>query len=360
MHLTGAGLELTGAYVPQPGDAFTIISANNVTGNFEGLADGAEVMFNGVNLRVEYSATSVTLAVPPENSPPTDITLSSSSINENTPTPDAVTIGMLASVDPDETDSFAYSLVAGDGSNDVDNEKFQIVGDSLQIKSGESIDFEVKAEYKILVQTEDSGGLTFAKAFTISVVDLPEFAGPIVIGDGTAQRSLVNQVVITFDGDVEIEDGAFHVLKRGEDVGDVETSWTSQLNSLGQSVVTLTFSGEFTRGSFQALEDGYYQLTVDGTKIRRFGQYLDSNNDGTGGDTFVFGDQQADTFFALYGDVNGDGAVGITDFGALRKAFGKLPGDPGYNPILDYDGFGIGMLDFTEFRKRFGKFLDWV
>ncbi len=74
--------------------------------------------------------------------------------------------------------------------------------------------------------------------------------------------------------------------------------------------MTLTFSGALTRGG-GALVDGYYQLTIDGTKILRSAQTLDLNLDGTGGDSRVLGATEADQYFALYGDTNGDGLVGV-------------------------------------------------
>lgn len=79
------------------------------------------------------------------------------------------------------------------------------------------------------------------------------------------------------------------------------------------------FSGVLTRSSTGATSDGYYQLTVDGTKINLAGQQLDVDGNGLGGDTYTLGAAEADNFFALYGDTNGDGLVGIAEFGQFRK-----------------------------------------
>ena len=138
----------------------------------------------------------------------------------------------------------------------------------------------------------------------------------------TGQRSQVQKVTATFDGAVLIGSDAFAVQKRGPDGGIVATTATTTVNSTGQTVVTLTFSGAFTRGA-GALIDGYYQLTIDGTKISRLGQQLDINGDGQGGDSYTIGTSEADNFFALYGDLNGDGLVGIGEYGQFRNAFVK-------------------------------------
>lgn len=60
--------------------------------------------------------------------------------------------------------------------------------------------------------------------------------------------------------------------------------------------------------------------------------------------------------FALKnGDVNGDNAVNVADFVALRNAFGSRPGTPGWNPMADLDGNGsVGTSDFLVLRKYYG------
>jgi hypothetical protein len=55
--ITGASLNLSGPYVPVPGDVFTFIvndGADPVAGAFAGLPEGATVTFNGVPLRISY------------------------------------------------------------------------------------------------------------------------------------------------------------------------------------------------------------------------------------------------------------------------------------------------------------------
>jgi len=62
VNLTGVNLVLSGAYAPVPGNVFTIVSTTGmVVGQFTGLPNGAKIIFNGVNLAVAYTATTVTL-----------------------------------------------------------------------------------------------------------------------------------------------------------------------------------------------------------------------------------------------------------------------------------------------------------
>jgi len=103
-----------------------------------------------------------------QNSAPTDITLSSTSVEENQPS--GTKVGTLSATDPDVGSSFTYSLVGGAGS--IDNSSFSIVGNELQTNS--SFDYETKNSFSVRIRVTDNGGLTFEKAFTISIIDVNE------------------------------------------------------------------------------------------------------------------------------------------------------------------------------------------
>jgi gliding motility-associated-like protein len=103
-----------------------------------------------------------------ENQAPTNIVLSSSSINENNAVNDVV--GTLSSTDADAGDTHTYTLVSGTGS--TDNASFSIVGNEL--RAGIAFDFETKSTYSIRVRTTDAGGLTFEKVFTVAVTNVNE------------------------------------------------------------------------------------------------------------------------------------------------------------------------------------------
>ena len=62
-NLNGATLNVTPSYTPSVGTVFTIIQAGNVTGTFNGLSDGATFTANGIQFRVNYTSTNVTLTV---------------------------------------------------------------------------------------------------------------------------------------------------------------------------------------------------------------------------------------------------------------------------------------------------------
>ncbi|MCA9094944.1 MAG: cadherin domain-containing protein, partial [Planctomycetaceae bacterium] len=149
--------------------------------NFEAPAD-----FNGDNVyQVTVQASdgtntvtqALSVTITDVNEAPTNISLSSSAVAENSAIGTAV--GNFSSTDPDAGNTFTYSLVTGTGS--TDNASFAIAGNSLQTAG--VFDFETKSSYSIRVRSTDQGGLTFEKVFTISVTNVNE--APVLMDAGS-------------------------------------------------------------------------------------------------------------------------------------------------------------------------------
>lgn len=102
------------------------------------------------------------------NSAPTNISLSSSSINENV-VGNSI-IGTVSTTDPDVGNTFTYTLVSGTGSDD--NASFNIDGSNLRISN--SPNYEAKSSYSIRIRSTDQGGLYFEKSFSITINDISE------------------------------------------------------------------------------------------------------------------------------------------------------------------------------------------
>jgi hypothetical protein len=111
-----------------------------------------------------------TLAVNDIPEAPTAINLSSLSFNENIIAGSVV--ATISTVDEDST-SFTYSLVSGDGSDD--NNHFAIVGfagDKLMIKNIPN--YETKSSYSIRIMSKNESNETREEKFTLTVNDIPE------------------------------------------------------------------------------------------------------------------------------------------------------------------------------------------
>jgi len=58
----------------------------------------------------------------------------------------------------------------------------------------------------------------------------------------------------------------------------------------------------------------------------------------------------------IFGDVDGDGAVGTSDLIVFSEAYGSEPGDPNWNPYCDLNGDDkIDILDLANLSKNHGK-----
>jgi arylsulfate sulfotransferase len=171
----------------------------------------------------------------------------------------------------------------------------------------------------------------------------PRQVESVVINDGSAQRSMVNRITVTFDGAAVLDPGAIELRRQDGSLVDAHISITLLG---GKTVATLTFAGpEFIGGS---VADGRYALTVHAGRVHdRFGRELDGDGDG------VSGGDRLDAFFRLFGDSDGDGDVDAVDWDALHSTFLKSAGDPGFLWYFDFDGDGdVDGLDNAQFSRR--------
>jgi uncharacterized protein YaiE (UPF0345 family) len=95
------------------------------------------------------------------NAAPTDIILSTSSVDENSSV--GAVVGILTTTDPNAADTHTYSIQTA-------GVPFQIGGaggDELQVAG--ALDYETQNSYSITIRTTDSGGLTYDEVFTINL-----------------------------------------------------------------------------------------------------------------------------------------------------------------------------------------------
>ena len=100
--------------------------------------------------------------------PPTDISLTSTSVAEGQPS--GTLVGIFSTSDPNAGDSFTYSLVSGDGS--TNNASFTILGNSL--RTAETFNAQAKSSYSIRVRSIDLVGAYVDKVFTIVVTHVDQ------------------------------------------------------------------------------------------------------------------------------------------------------------------------------------------
>ncbi|RAU19983.1 hypothetical protein CU669_20840, partial [Paramagnetospirillum kuznetsovii] len=172
---------------------------------------------------------------------PTDLSLSSSTClptaNGNAAT--------LSATDATTGDTFAYTLVAGNGSNDTDNGKFTISGSSLLVGGTDLVDGAI---YNIFVRVADVGGNTFTKALTITarnpslnVSSINRHGGAAALTGGASV-----QYDVTFSGAAaNVALGNFSLTSTGSAAGTI-SSVTDSGDHITYTVSVIGLGGDGT------------------------------------------------------------------------------------------------------------------
>jgi gliding motility-associated-like protein len=138
----------------------------------------------GLSFEKEFTITVINV-----NEAPTALALSNTSVLENAAS--GTILGTLAGTDADAGDMHTYTLVAGTGS--TDNASFTITGTTLSTAA--VFNFEAKNSYAVRVRVTDAGGLSFERAFTITVTDVNEAPTLTAITDRRVYNVSTSQVV---------------------------------------------------------------------------------------------------------------------------------------------------------------------
>lgn len=205
--------------------------------------------------------------------------------------------------------------------------------------------------HPIGLRVTDSSGAKHTAGTTVTVASPPSISD-VVTGDGSAQRSRVTSLTVTFSQVVTLGGSAFTLAGPG---GNIALAVDTNPSTPTETIAVLTFSGAGTE--FDSLADGNYTLSVAAGQVAgNFGMNLDGNGDGAAGDDFVSPTApNPGAIFRLFGDGDGDRDVDSMDFLAFRGTNGLNSGDPGFNPHFDFDFDGdVDSGDFLEFRARFG------
>jgi Hypothetical glycosyl hydrolase family 15/Dockerin type I domain len=193
---------------------------------------------------------------------------------------------------------------------------------------------------------QNVSSLTLAGASAaIFLNPIPATVANVAIDAGTAQRSMVRSVTVSFDRVVNLGStpaAAFQLTRTGPgQTGNVTLAVDLTGSTATQTIARLTFTGALTEGP-KSLVDGNYTLTVFGAQVQGGLQ---------GGDSTT-------SLYRLYGDLNGDKTINLVDLTAFRNAFGTGVVDDAFVPFLDFNGDGaINITDLTQFRNRFGVIL---
>ena len=114
---------------------------------------------------VDFSKVGETTPDPdpdPDPGPPTDISLTRTSINENW---SGGLVGVISVADPTPNDTHTFAL---------SDDRFEVTGNQLRLKSGTSLNHEVTSSISLGITATDESGQPFQKNFVIDVLDVNE------------------------------------------------------------------------------------------------------------------------------------------------------------------------------------------
>jgi len=251
----------------------------------------------------------VAITVRDVNRAPSLAPIADQSVDEGT----ELVFGVAAS-DPDG-DALVYSLVG------------EAYGATIDASTGQ-VRFTPAADgvYTLTVQVADPGGLTASRPVLVTAAavndPLPTVVG-VVVNDGSAQRSRVTSLTVTFSEVVTLGDGAFELRSHSGALVGLEVA-ASEVG--GRSVVVLTFAGDGIEAG--SLADGRYTLSILGARV------ADSGGQALASD-FV-----DEALHRLFGDADGDGDVDNLDLARFARAYQSAQGDDAYLAFLDRDGDG--------------------
>ena len=165
-----------------------------------------------------------------------------------------------------------------------------------------------------------------APAATPNTTPAPAVTGTTV-NDGSAQRSMVKTLTVTFDSAVSVHPAGVTITSS---TGRVVTFGQQLATASGVTTLTLTFPD----GVGGSIADGRYTLKIAAGAVTAK----------TGGAAmaadYTFG------FTRLYGDTSGDGVYDRDTRMLVKALLGQEEGDPGYR--LDLDVNGDGKIDATD------------
>jgi hypothetical protein len=163
---------------------------------------------------------------------------------------------------------------------------------------------------------------------------------------------MVEDVVYTFNEAVTIPSAsaAFTVAVAAGQTGTVPTSLTvTAVPGSNGTKWAVTLTGK-APGVLASIADGVYTITLNPAGVFAAADGTTAMAAGTG---------QTDTFYRLFGDINGDHVVNAADNLKFRTALST------YNAIFDYNGDGaVNAADNLQFRTAlstsFGSFVTTI
>jgi GH25 family lysozyme M1 (1,4-beta-N-acetylmuramidase) len=209
--------------------------------------------------------------------------------------------------------------------------------------------------YAVATNAAATSSAPASTSVTVTAVPSPALTGaPVINGDNPnglynapgqpspgAQRSMIEDVVYTFNEPVTIPDAnkAFTVALAGQMTGTLPSTLIASAvpgTNNAQWAVSLTGQAD---GVLASIANGEYSITLNPASV-----FAAANG------TTAMTTGRTDTFYRLFGDINGDEVVNVSDEFQFSKAMTT------YTPIFDVNGDGaINLADEFQASKSFSS-----
>lgn len=149
---------------------WVLVVKNSVSGDGSSLFDFENDALNDFTFRISATGDAGTVVATQtftvsvtDNTAPTEVILSDSSVIEHAQT--GTVIGSLWTFDPDDDDTFTYTLTDDAGG------RFDIVDGNLVVKDSSLLDYATAKSHQITVEVKDSDGNVYTTSLTVDVSD---------------------------------------------------------------------------------------------------------------------------------------------------------------------------------------------
>ena len=249
----------------------------------------------------------VTVTINGENDDPTFTVAGTLSVQENIAEggtigtafdPAGTVVGVLTPEDVDTSDTHTFSIVNALG-NPVTDPNFEIVGDEIRVKTGNTLDYETATSHQINILVDDGNGGTFIQTVTIDVTD---FEGMVTDGAGD------NTYVGTSEEDTFVGDDGLNYFIGGEGADTIDATvghcdYASYVNAATGVTVDLNLA---TQAANSGEATGDVLIGVENL----FGSTFDDVLTGDSGDNYLRGDAGADVLVGNDGNDHLEGGLG--------------------------------------------------
>src|SRR5215217_1015857 len=233
---------------------WVLVVKNSVSGDGSSLFDFENDALNHFTFKISatgdvgtvVATTTFTVSVT-DNTAPTEIILSDSSVVEHAQT--GTVIGSLWAFDPDDDDTFTYTLTDDAGG------RFDIVDGNVVVKDGSLLDYLSAKSHQITVEVKDSDGNIHTANLTINVSDAVD------IRNGTATNDrLLDSAGADLFKDLSGNDTLYglagdDMLNGGAGNDTLNGGAGKDFLSGGDGADTFVFDTSFKKGHFDHIND---------------------------------------------------------------------------------------------------------